>query len=170
MVLMQFFLACTLSSKHVPLKTSAPHDIFVVSTLDKLDERRSIALPSSLQTSIEQEITGRGLSIQTLDLNDSFSSQRNTSQREKLYPNRPLLLIETQAQFYSQLEGRFRWTVDVQLSLRSAENTYFSRSFSVPVFHQFHHQREEEALEAAQELILRQLRGLLDDYIRGEAR
>jgi hypothetical protein len=36
------------------------------------------------------------------------------------------------------------------------------------VFHQFHHEREKEALMAAESSILREINLLVDDYLRGQ--
>ena len=43
----------------------------------------------------------------------------------------------------------------------------FSRQFTVPVFHQFHHQREKEAIIEAKPIIIRKLNSMIDDYVRG---
>ena len=165
MVLMQLLFACMLSK--TPLKASSDTELFVVSARDELDTRTSVGLPASVQASIEKSIRNRGIKLKILPLKEEFSTQRTSAQRQALYEQRPLLLIETRAQFFSQLNGRFRWTVEVQLHLRSQSGTPFVQQFSVPVFHQFHHEREAEAIEAAQEVILRHVDILLDDYIRG---
>ena len=165
MVLISLLWACSMNKS--PIKSPSPHDVFMLSSLDQVDTRSSIPLPDSVQESLKSSITKRGLQIKTLQINDRFSMQRNSTQRANLYTERPLLLIETQAQFFSQLEGRFRWTVDVQLNLYTEKGELFTRNLSVPVFHQFHHQREKESLEAAQEQITRYLDRLLDDYVRG---
>jgi len=165
MVLAQLFLACILNKE--PLKTEHTQELYVVSARDELDIRSSVPLPKTLKEAIHKEIQTRGLKLKALPLDEQFSTQRTSAQRKNLYPQRPLLLIETKAQFFSQLNGRFRWTVAVQLNLISESGTTFTQDFSVPVFHQFHHERESEALEAAQEVILRYLGTLLDDYIRG---
>ena len=78
------------------------------------------------------------------------------------------MLIETQAQFYAQLNGRFRWEVAVKMTLIDADGNMLHRIFTTPVFHQFHHEREIEALYAALPTIKRQLEGLIEDYIRGQ--
>ena len=164
MVLM-FLWACM--PKQAELSRVAAHDIYTISSLDKLDVRQSLPLPSSLEKSISETLTQRGINPKILTQEKGYAQFRNSEQRIKLFDKRPLLLIETQAQFYSQLEGRFRWTVDVRMHLHTAEDMVFSRIFSVPVFHQFHHQREEESLEAAQSQIIRELNQILDDYVRG---
>ena len=164
-MVLTFLLACM--PKQAELATVSAHDMYTVSSLDKLDVRQSISLPEALESSIEKALQQRGINPKSLTQVQGYDQFRNSKQRIKLFEKRPLLLIETQAQFYSQLEGRFRWTVDVQMHLHTSEDMVFSRVFSVPVFHQFHHQREKESLEAAQAPILRELNQMLDDYVRG---
>ena len=165
MVLISLLWACSINK--APLKSPVPQDLYMISSLDQLDTRASIPIPAPLQKAITNKITERGLQIKTLTINDRYSSQRNSGLRAKLYTKRPLLVVETQAQFFSQLEGRFRWTVEAQISLHASGGEVFQKTLSIPVFHQFHHQREKESLEAAQEQILRSLDRILDDYIRG---
>ena len=165
MVLMQLLWACSLGKQ--PISTVQPHDVYIVSSLDKLDTRESITVPTSLQEKIVSTMTARGMQPKSLQFVQNYADLRNSEQRLNLYEERPLLLVETQAQFFSQLEGRFRWTVDVQFHLLAVDGTIYTRSFSIPVFHQFHHQRETESIEAAEGQIVRKLEGLLDDYVRG---
>ena len=165
MVLISLLWACSISK--APLKSPVPQDLYMISSLDQLDTRSSVPIPETLQKDITNKIAERGLQLKALTINDRYSSQRNSGMRSKLYTERPLLLIETQAQFFSQLEGRFRWTVEAQISLLAPGGEIFQKTLSIPVFHQFHHQREKESLEAAREQILRSLDRILDDYIRG---
>ena len=165
MVLISLLWACSINK--APLKSPVAQDLYMISSLDQLDTRTSVPIPEKLQQDIIKKIGERGLNIKTITINDQYASQRNSGLRSKLSTERPLLLIETQAQFFSQLEGRFRWTVEAQISLHTAGGEVFQKAMSIPVFHQFHHQREEASLEAAREQILRSLDRILDDYIRG---
>ena len=165
MVLMSFLLAC--SFKKTPLLTAPSHDVYTVSSLDQVDVRTSSPLPQSLSRQIQDALQQRGIQPTEIDLVPTYADLRNSSQRLQLFSERPLLLVETKAQFFSQLEGRFRWTVDVAIHIQAKDGTTFAKVLSVPVFHQFHHQRETEAIEAAQTQIVQELNLLLDDYIRG---
>jgi hypothetical protein len=165
MVLMYLLWACT--PKNSSLMTTEAHDMYTISSLDQLDVRTSLPLPTPLHKQINEALQQRGIGPKSLQPIEGYAELRNSNQRIQLFSERPLLLIETNAQFFSQLEGRFRWTVDVRMHLEASDGTIFSRIFSVPVFHQFHHQREQESLEAAQPQILRELNQMLDDYVRG---
>ena len=165
MVLMYLMWACT--PKNTVLKITKSHEMYTISSLDQLEVRTSLPLPTALQEQISKALQQRGISTSLLQPGKEYAEIRNSNQRIQLFSERPLLLIETNAQFFSQLEGRFRWTVNVRMHVESSEGTIFSRVFSVPVFHQFHHQREKESLEAAESQILREFNQMLDDYVRG---
>jgi hypothetical protein len=157
--------ACT--PKNTSLITTEAHELYTISSLDQIDVRTSLPLPSPLHEKINEALKKRGINPKSIQPIEGYAELRNSHQRMQLFSERPLLLIETKAQFFSQLEGRFRWIVDVHIHIETSDGTVFSRIFSVPVFHQFHHQREAESLEAARPQILRELNQMLDDYVRG---
>ena len=62
-----------------------------------------------------------------------------------------VLVIQTKAEYFAQMTGRYRWVVTAQLVLADPDN--LSRTIEdtveIPVFMQFHHERDEAVLEAA---------------------
>ena len=80
-----------------------------------------------------------------------------------------LLLVETRTRFYSQLNGRYRWTVDAKITLakREAREEAVSSSIDVPVFLDFDHQREREALVVAGPRIADEVARLADELVTG---
>jgi len=78
-----------------------------------------------------------------------------------------ILLIETHTEYFSQLSGRYRWTVTAELSLADPEDltTSIHRSVEIPVFMQFHHEREAAVLEQASPALERELSTLLDAWL-----
>jgi hypothetical protein len=94
---------------------------------------------------------------------DAFAARRDTSRRlEYLAPDHLTLLTETEVAFYSQLSGRYRWTVTVHLTLAPSQ---LSDTFEVPVFLDYSHEREPAALEAAAPVIARHVGQLMDAYL-----
>ena len=64
-------------------------------------------------------------------------------------------MVEARARFFSQLEGRWRWVVEVRVGLGptgSMERAVFE-TFEVPVFLRHQHQGPEAAIDAAAPLI-----------------
>jgi len=148
-------------------KAQSTVDLPTISMLDATGQRESYPLPEQLQSAIAAELSGRNFNVISQQIPDSFQRQRSHSQRLASIDQYPTLLIETEAQFYSQLNGRFRWEVHLSLTLLQAENEQLFRQTTIPIFHQFHHEREEEALLAAQTIILREINILIDDYLLG---
>jgi len=77
-----------------------------------------------------------------------------------------LLLVETRPVYYSELNGQYRWTVDVSITLGGASALY-SRNFEVPVFLRYHHEREADAVNAASPVVARQVGEMLDAWLGG---
>ena len=150
-----------------PKKATSPVQIQVLAVQDNLLDRNSTTVPADLLSTLKTELSNANIQPTIIDVPDSFQSIRQTEQRlDEL--EKPVLLIETKAEFFSQLEGRFRWSVNCKLTLKTSNQSAFVREFDTPVFHQFHHQREAEAILAAEEVIRQQLRGLIEDYLRSQ--
>ena len=164
MVLIMIAAACM----HQPPPPSAASttSVHAVALMDPLDSATPSELPDELLGALRKEASSRNIGLDFRSI--PFEGQRQTMQRLEHVEDRPLLLIETRVWYMSQLEGRFRWEVEVMMSLAGESGSTIQREFSVPVFHQYHHQREQDALVAASPVILRQLGGMLDDYVRGE--
>lgn len=80
-----------------------------------------------------------------------------------------VLLVETHADFYSQLNGRFRWTVHTKLSLAKPDKLQEATvvSFTLPVTLSFDHERELAAVTASAHPVARKLSHQLDDFLAG---
>jgi hypothetical protein len=166
MVLALSLFAC-LKGKE-PIKAPSPMDLPMIAVLDRAQQPQE--LPEELLEAIQERLARRDINAAFSATPASFESHLLSSQRIQALDQYPILLIETEAQFYSQLNGRFRWEVDLRLTLATSEEQSMTRQRIIPVFHQYHHQRETEALLAAEALILRELDLLLDDYLRGIGR
>ena len=81
-----------------------------------------------------------------------------------------VVLVETRASFFSQLEGRYRWVVNVRAGVAeaSAPGAGVVEVFDVPVFLQFEHQNEAEAVAAAEPVISRHVQRLLRRHLGAE--
>ena len=79
----------------------------------------------------------------------------------------PVLVLESSAEFYAQVNGRFRWEVDVKIDIFDGTD-HISEELTIPVFHQFHHERQAEALEAALPTLERKLHSLLNKQLSAQ--
>lgn len=80
-------------------------------------------------------------------------------------PSGWVLLVEARASFFSQLEGRYRWTVAVKLTASSKPGEVIEDAFSVPAVLQFEHEREPQALAAVAADIAQRAGTLLDGLL-----
>ena len=99
-----------------------------------------------------------------------FSDRRATPHRTAwLVDNKGdakfILLLETQAEYGSHLNGRYRWIVSTQLVLQNTSNSDapLTAEFDVPVFLRFHHQKEDAAITQAAPMIARRVGQLANE-------
>jgi hypothetical protein len=159
------------------LRAPSPTATSVATVLDYPDKRDVGDVPSELQASIAAVAAAHDLPatiVPGASIAATFSQTRSTGRRlaelAKVAPEASLLLlVEAAPEFYSQLNGRYRWTVNVQVTLapRAHIEEALTSEFKVPVFLQFYHEKEPEALKAAIPIIERHLSYLLDEYVGG---
>lgn len=143
------------------------------------EEGPSRGVPQGLADGLDGLLSARNLVVQDV-APDAFAGPFGTRQAT---PHRLawladqgdapalVLLVEAQVRFYSQLAGRYRWTVRVEASLAPVDQLEAAvvTTIEVPVFLQFHHEREGAALAAAAPAVERQVAWLLDSYLGGLA-
>jgi hypothetical protein len=78
----------------------------------------------------------------------------------------PVVLVEAVARFSTELQGRWRWTVDVVATLDAPGDADVGVAFAVPVFLTRYQDREGEALVAAVPGIERRLGRAVDVWLR----
>lgn len=176
-LLLTLLLAACGPKRPPPAAAANPTPAAVAGVVDRADERAVDPLPKELVARLDAVLQERNLpphAIADAAVTQAFAGRRTTPQRLAWLAERAdgaplLLLVETEVAFYSQLEGRYRWTVEVHLTIASTSDPGASvtRSFEVPVFLQFHHEREPEALDAAAPVIERRLASLVDAWLGG---
>jgi len=142
-------------------------------------EAAVLPIPSTLQSAVAAVLDARGLSPRPLDdtaLRTGLGPARTPPLRldymvQAAAPASMIVIIETEAVFYAQIEGRNRWVVRVRLTIapRDAPDQAVVDSFEVPVFLQFLHEKELRAVEEATPLITRRLAAALDGLIAARA-
>ena len=105
------------------------------------------------------------------DLQKQFALNRDSRRRFELLtqsaPEPLALLVETQATYFSELSGRYRWTVDAKLTAgkKTAPAEAVSRQSSFPAILQFEHEKEPEAIISVDTLIARRAASMFDAFI-----
>lgn len=156
-----FSLACI---KQAPI-TIAPRPTSMPSVF-LLESSPNSTFPIELTEKLQKQARRHEIRLNIESLPKDLRFDASTQQRIKSMSEDPILLLESDVDFYSQLNGRFRWDVEAKYTLVDGDKIY-EREFSMPIFHQFHHQREAEALLAAEHIFLRELDLLLNEYIQG---
>lgn len=167
MVLILTLMGC--ATKNAVVKSPERMAVSLAAARNNLDDRQVLPVPDPLLVRIVDQLTQRNLTPQVVPVAD-LSDQRLTSPRLSVLSEQgaPLvLLVETEAEYTAQMEGRLRWSVQVSLSLDPADGEPTTSEFSVPVFLQFQHQDADDALEGAAPIIERHIGFLLDEYLSG---
>ncbi len=159
-------------------KLKHPMTVKVVILRDHVHERTASMVPEVVQEEIGKvlkarnlvpEFSGSSLLKQLEQVRDSSTRLRRIA---KLLNNKNelLLLVETKVSFYSQLSGRYRWTVSATLNLAPADaldQVHVDR-FQLPAVLTYAHEKEDEALRVTGLEISRRLGILLDDFLAGK--
>ncbi|MBL8949149.1 MAG: glycosyl hydrolase, partial [Myxococcaceae bacterium] len=78
-----------------------------------------------------------------------------------------LLLVEVRAQFFTQMEGRFRWTVAVKFTAARAGDPSTSDAADFPAVLLFEHQKHVDAINEVAEFVASRLAPLVDGLLQG---
>ena len=154
-----------------PTASSTAPTVGLATALESDDHVATTQLPPRAQQALTDALAGHDLRAVPLDaLPEGFASAPSTTTRLALAaadaPQDFLLLVEAHPSFYAQVAGRFRWTIDTKITLAKTgdlDNAH-TVSWSVPVFLQFSHQREAEALSEAAPMLRRRLSAELDAW------
>jgi hypothetical protein len=150
------------------IRAPQPTPVVLAAVHDQFDERAVAALPQPLIDQLSALLVARDLRPQPVPpaTLDSFATKRSTTNRlTTLGGDELILLVEAEAEYVSQLNGRMRWAVDVRLALDPPDDEPIINTFSVTVFLLFMHQDAEDAILDAAPIIERHVGYMLDDYL-----
>lgn len=150
-----------------PVKAPRALELGVVGVVDSVREEQVEGAPVALTAAIERQARLRGLSPTLADVSallPAFQRQRDSHARAAAVPlsGDATLIVETTPAFYSEMNGKYRWTVAVTLTLLPTDRV---ERFDVPVFLQYHHEREQAAVAAATPVVARRVGQLLDAWL-----
>lgn len=165
-----FALAACLKAP-APMQTGNARQIVVANVMDSTTDAAAAGTPAGFDAAVVGAVGRRKLVTVFVEGGpafDTFTAVRDTSRRITALKvesgDASLLLVETAPVFFSELNGQYRWTVAVHVTL-VADGTFNEARFDVPVFLQYHHQREAEAVEAASPVVERRVGEVLDAWL-----
>lgn len=160
-----------------PKKAAEPLAVAAVFLLDQEYETEVLEAPATLIDSSTALLAERNLVVRTLPAGEwatDFANRRSTRQRMLSLLERSkediVLLVETRARLASLIEGRYTWTVPVQITLARRDNTDFpvQASMEVPVFLRFAHQDADDAVMDATRVIAKKLARMSEELLSDE--
>lgn len=168
-------LAGSACIKRAPVvKAAEPTPVVLATALSNVEERGVVAAPDEVVTALTDELRTRDLLVEPLAAGtyiEAFGQTRNSGHRFALVGaqsgGEAVLLVESEARFSSQINGRYRWTVAVTATMGTAgsELAPLEDSFDVPVHLVRYNEREAEALIEAAPVIARRVGQLASDWI-----
>jgi hypothetical protein len=155
-----------------PLADGGGRALTVVSLVDPVSIAPTDDAPAAFDAAILAVLQSRRLAPELHESDEmlaELAGKRDTRQRLAVLgqPGSPLLLIEAQPLFYSELSGQYRWTVAMHATLLNADGSTLDSSFDVPVFLHHHHEREADAVQAAAPVAARRVGELVDTWLGG---
>ncbi|MFT3709205.1 MAG: hypothetical protein QM817_16300 [Archangium sp.] len=131
----------------------------------------AFAPPDALKDAIKKELDDHNLEIVDVPL-ETLTAQRLTDARfealKKAAGEAPfLLLVEQRVQFFSQIDGRYRWEVGTALTASRAAGPVAKDPFEIPVILMFDHEKEREAIAYSANDVSNRVGVLLDGVLAG---
>jgi hypothetical protein len=154
------------------VRAATPETVAVGAVLTSVDDGATAAFPDAAMSRVNATIEARNLNARPVPFEHLSARPAGPYRLEALIGDAgdaPLrLLIEADARFFSQMNGQYRWTVDLSLTLSSSQEgaATLTDHVEVPVFLQYDHEGEPEALAAALPVLERRLGSLLDQRNR----
>lgn len=177
MVLVRAALALLLTGcikAGAPVVAPSSVDVASAISLGTIDIAHGHALPEGLEGTVREVLATRRLNLRPLQAPQDFKTRQSTAHRLNWLASQNggaamLLLIELQAERYDNMGGRFRWVVDVKLSLAAQADPAQAQvtEFSVPVHLGHAHDDATAAVAASLPMLRRRLAAALDSHLAG---
>ncbi|MFZ5440945.1 MAG: hypothetical protein ACOZQL_13135 [Myxococcota bacterium] len=154
-------------------RLAEPAKIAVAYIVDPSYAGAPFSPPEALRKAIAKELSDHNLEAKELPL-ETVSSQRLTDARFEALKRAQaaegvpyFLLVEQRVQFFSQIDGRYRWEVGTSLTASRTEGAVAKDPFEIPVVLMFDHEKEREAIVYAAPDIANRVGVLLDGLLAG---
>ncbi|MHB8877625.1 MAG: hypothetical protein ACYC8T_28370 [Myxococcaceae bacterium] len=135
------------------------------------------AVPEALKARLAEVLAARNLQVREVpfaSLAAGFDAARDsrlrTQQVAAAAGDAPyVLLVETRAAFFSQISGRYRWTVYARVTASRPHADPVSDELSLPAMLDFDHERAPEALTVTAPVIAERAGALFDSFLSAPA-
>lgn len=167
---------CVPKSELLTAKDPVPVSVALV--VEPAEGRAPLDPPEAVAAAVDAVLSARKLTptrVNAASWAEVFTNKRTSAQRLGWLVEQPgqtlVMLVETHASYYSEMNGRYRWTVSTNATLvpRDRPAEAVTSSFEIPVFLNFYHQKEDAALEAAVPVLSRRLGELVDAWLSAQS-
>jgi hypothetical protein len=131
----------------------------------------AFAPPDALKQAMAKEFEDHNLEVVEVPV-DVLAPQRLTDARFEVLKKagqvsdaKFAMLVEQRVQFFSQIDGRYRWEVGTSLTASRIDGPSAKDPFEIPVILMFDHEREKEAIVYAATDVANRVGTLLDGVL-----
>lgn len=159
--------------KRDTIKLNEPAGVATAFVVAFPDRPEVTTAPDVVVTEVTEALGRRNLQVQPVELSDDFARKRATRDRLQLLAGQSespfVLLVETTASYYSFINGRYRWDVDLKVTMAPREQLDEARSesYELAAFLEFDHQDHVEALEYSARTIAERTARVVDQFLTG---
>ncbi len=163
-------LAASACIPRVPVqRLPALTPIVVAYVVDPSYSGQATTAPATLKATVAEVLAERNLSPVELPLEVVKDAKLTDARMAAMRANETaapfLLLIELRVQFFSQLDGRYRWQVGTAVTAERRSSTQVKDAFEVPVVLQFDHEKQPAAIVMAADDIKGRVAVLIDGLL-----
>lgn len=156
-------------------QAAQPTPVALATVLESTESAGLQPIPEAVDDRFSEELSRRNLVPSVLDSTEGLQGVGTTEARvawlaESVDGARAVLLVETEARFSTQVNGRYRWNITGNISLvPQGPEQPLSSELSIPIALVYDHQGEEDALAEAAPLVARRVGALLDAWLSEDA-
>lgn len=169
LVVMVTSLACI--PKVPQQRLGARAKIAVAYVVDPGNSGSATSAPDALKQKVAAELDARNLEVVEVPVSglngQRLSDARYEALRAVAGDAAFLLLVEQRVQFFSQLDGRYRWVVSTSITGGKKVGPGARDPFELPIMLMFEHERESEAIVEASGDVATRVGALLDGVLVG---
>ena len=159
--------------KPKPAQTAAQTvPLRLVTALGSYEDPTVADLPADVIERIGEEVTARNLTPEPVGVfAEAFGTRREVAGRldvlEEAGIAQPLLLVSCDPRYDTQVNGRFRWSVDCDVALASPDldDGLIVDTLDAAAHPVYYHQREAAAVSEVSALLARKVGNVLDQWL-----
>lgn len=159
------------------VRLAEPRPVAVLYVVDGARGAGVSGAPEELRRAVQAALSRRNLQPQEVPLDDlagNFARVRETGRRlqelQKRAGDAPLvLLVELQAEFFSHLQGRYRWQVRARLTVGRPGVEPGADALDFPAYVNFDHEQVPAVLSTAAPTVADRVGALVDQVLAGES-